>query len=369
MKKIHIVLIIVFALLFISGASLAVYWPQLFPPKKVDSKPEVKNTPEIAIPEIQTAAPEAFCPLDDESTTAQNSLRRPLAVMIENHPDARPQTGLTKACIVYETVAEGGITRYMAIFLHNDVDNIGPVRSARSYYADLAKQYDAIYAHCGGPTTIYNVIRKLGLADLDQFANDNAYWRIKTRYAPHNLYTSTNKLYKAAADHKYKASSSLPKLNFKDDSSMDMRPAGASIDINFSHPEFAVHYEYDRQINQYNRFIAGKPDIDAGNNQQVSPKNIIMQYVSISKIAGDIKGRMQANLMGSGKAIIFQDGIVSQGTWQRSSVSSLTHYFDANGNEVKLNRGQTWIELVDPYDMKFTYQTAPTGATPTPSGN
>ncbi|MCL6471239.1 MAG: DUF3048 domain-containing protein [Firmicutes bacterium] len=367
MKKKYFIIIIIFTMLSISGAAVALYWPKLSPPKKVKVSPKKKETPNITVPEVKL--PEAYCPLDDESTTAQNSMRRPLAVMIENHPDARPQSGLTKACIVYETVAEGGITRFLAIYVHNDVRNIGPVRSARSYFVDLAKQYNAIYAHCGGPTTIHNIIRRLGVADLDEFANSKAYWRVKTRHAPHNLYTSTDRLIAGAQARKYDTNLNTARLSFKEDVTIDLRPAGASIDIDFSKAESKVRYVYDRQTNQYNRLMAGQPHVDADTNQQIAPKNVIVQYVSISKIANDIKGRMQVDLVGSGKAVVFQDGAVIQAIWQRPTVGSITRYYDLSGSEIKLNRGQTWIELVDPYDMKVNYQIVPMGATAAPTGN
>ncbi|HZD59594.1 MAG TPA: DUF3048 domain-containing protein [Anaerolineae bacterium] len=349
MKK-TLIIALKLSLLMLISATAVIYWP-LVPSPNIYELAETTTTTIPVPPE-----PKFRCPLDGEATTEQNSLRRPLAIMIENHVDARPQSSLTKACIVYETVAEGGITRFMAIFLHNDADTVGPVRSAREYYVNLAQQYNALYAHCGGPATIYSYMRRLGVATLDEFANGDAYWRIRGRRAPHNLYTSTENLWKKAVKRKYDTEVFYQKPSFKDDEPLAVRPDTATVDINFSRPAFRVHYEYDRKTNSYKRFMARKPHIDSVSNQQIAPKNIVIQYVSIAHIANDPKGRMKADLIGTGQGIVFQDGVAIQATWQRPSLTDLTRFYDINGNEIEFNRGQTWIELVDPAKMQVNYQ-------------
>jgi hypothetical protein len=276
--------------------------------------------------------------------------------MIENYPDARPQSGLTKACTVYETVAEGGITRFMAIFVHNDVPKIGPVRSAREYFVDLAKQYDALYSHCGGPAYIYDIIKSYGVADLDEYLNKDSYWRVSGRKKPHNLYTSTDKLRKRANQLDYSNDVFYQKPNFKDEAPLDTRPLSASININFSRPEYKVHYIFDRVNNVYKRFMGGKPHIDAETKKQLTVKNVVVQYAPISSIANDPKGRMQVSLIGTGKAIVFRDGRAIECQWIRQSLDMLTKFYDSNNEEVKFNRGQTWIELADDKNMPVTYQ-------------
>ncbi len=356
MKRIHYIIITIISLLFMTGAAVAVFWPNIFPQREAtESNAPAVSTTSTTIAEATATAPAFTCPLDGETTGEQQSLRRPFAVMIENHPDARPQSGLSKACIVYETVAEGGITRFMAVFLHNDAGTIGPVRSAREYFADLAKQYDAVYAHCGGPATIYGVIKNLGLADLDQYFNGDYFWRIKTRHAPHNLYTSTDFLRKGAQAHNYNQQVFFQKLNFKDDEPVEMRPATETVVIDFSKPAFVVRYDYDRQTNTYKRSMAGKPHIDPDDNRQISPKNVVVQYAPISNIANDPKGRMRVSLIGAGQGIVFQDGKMAPVTWKRETTTDITRYFDAAGVEIKLNRGQTWFELVDLTKMKVRF--------------
>lgn len=354
MKRTHVIILIASLLLLVSTAAIVAYLPLLISHKKSEPKPVAVETTTTTIPE--PPKPQFRCPLDGEVTTEQKSQERPLAVMIENHVGARPQSGLAKACTVYETVAEGGITRFMAVFLHNDADIIGPVRSAREYFVDLSKQYDAIYSHCGGPATIYNVIKNLGVANLDEFSNSDAYWRTRDRRAPHNLYTSTAKLRKKASEREFSDEAFFQRPNFKDDDPLELRPTNASIDLNFSRPAFSVHYEYDRATNRYNRFMAGKPHVDAASNEQIMPKNVVVQYVPIANIANDPKGRLSVSLIGTGQAIVFQDGKAIQATWKRPALADLTRFYGTNDTEIKLNRGQTWIELIDSGKMQVSYE-------------
>lgn len=363
MKKIrYLFLALIFVALtaLFSGLAISVYWPQLVPME--ESRPgqgdiSVASTTDESITAAAIQASTYFrCPLDNETATIENSLRRPLAIMIENHPSARPQTGLSKACIVYETVAEGGVTRFMAVFVHNDSKVVGPVRSAREYYVDLARQYDALYAHCGGPATIYGILKNLDIAGLDEMANSDAYWRGRGRPKPHNLYSSTDKLRAKAKDRGYEDQVFYQKPNFKDDEPVESRPESSTIEIKFSRPTFAVRYEYDKKSNRYKRFMAKKPHIDAIDDQQIAPKNVVIQYNPIASVANDPKGRMQVNLIGMGNAIVFQDGKVIPATWQRPMVSDLTRFFDAAGAEIKFNTGQTWIEIVDPVSMSVDYR-------------
>lgn len=355
MKKNHFIILTVVSLILIISTVVAIYLLQVQSPE--ESSNVVEDKTDVVAEEAKPKPVELkfSCPLDGAATSEEQITKRPLAIMIENHMDARPQSGLEKACIVYETVAEGGITRFMAIFLHGEVEMIGPVRSAREYFVDLAKQYDAVYAHCGGPFTIYDVIKNLRVANLDEFTNSDAYWRIRSRKAPHNLYTSTSNLRSKAEKRGYDNEVFFQRPNFKDDEPIENRPSSFSIDINFSKPAFAVRYEYDRQTNRYGRIMGGQPHIDNLYERQIAPKNIVVQFTPISSIANDPKGRLRVSLIGSGQAIVFQDGKAIQATWQRPTLTDLTRLYNSTGNEIKLNRGQTWIELVDPDKMQVKY--------------
>jgi len=156
-----------------------------------------------------------LCPLSGEMVPEGTTDRRPLAVMIENAPAARPQSGLDRADVVYEILAEGAITRFLAIYLHGDTSEVGPVRSARPYYIERMLEYDAMYAYCGGSEAAKEMVRSERVAALDEFGiGRQAYWRTKDRKAPHNLYGDTNKLRQVGAKKGYEKIVRLPVFDF-----------------------------------------------------------------------------------------------------------------------------------------------------------
>jgi len=303
----------------------------------------VENKEEL-VEEIKP--PEYFCPVCGEKTTEEDSKLRPLAIIIENHPAARPQSGLEDACIVYETLAEGGITRFLAIYTHKDCKNIGPVRSVREYFASIAKGYDAILAHCGGSPTGYSTVKELHVAALDEFANSGAYWRAKNRNRPHNLYTSTENLRKRAAQKKFDSEANFESFKFKDDISIQERPDETYVEIDFSSPKFKAKYEYDKGKNSYVRFMGGLPHKDSNSGEQLQVKNILVQITSIQIV--DKIGRVKIGTVGNGTAYAFLDGKATKGKWVRENSTSTIKFYDEFGKEIKLNRGQTWIEIIPP---------------------
>jgi len=282
--------------------------------------------------------------------------RRPIAVMVENHPDARPQSGLTDADLVYETLAEGGITRFMAVYQTQKSPNIGPVRSARVYFADFANELGAVYAHVGGNSDALANIRANvynNISDADQFFNDPYFHRIKSRFAPHNVYTSTDKLKALMAAHKYDDQATFRSWLFKDDAAAATSSA-STINIDFSQPSFAVAWHYNRTDNSYKRFLAGKPHKDLDIGKQITAKNIIVQFVNISPSQTDTILSINMDLVAGGKAKIFLDGKETDALWKKQT-DDRTRYYTLDGNEISFNRGATWIEIV-PVDRPVTWQ-------------
>lgn len=277
--------------------------------------------------------------------------RRPVAVMVENHPDSRPQSGLSKAEVVYEMVAEGGITRYMALF-QQDADSIGPVRSARDYYAELADSWGALYVHVGGSPEVLELLKQgtyKHITDVNEFYQADYFERIKTRLAPHNTYTSTSKLleYQSLAP-KDAAPDAVHPFTFAESATAATEPA-STITINFSLPSYKALFTYDSATKKYLRTIAGKSDIDALTKEQLAPKTIIVQLTDIAPIPGDDKFRVNIRTTGTGKAHVFQNGSVTTGTWKREA-GKPAQYLDASGNAIALNLGQIWIALVSKND-------------------
>lgn len=308
-------------------------------------------------PAIKTTPPKETrveAPLTGELVDPAVAEKRVLAVVIENHPDARPQSGYNEADIVYETLAEGGITRTLALFQSKDGKEIGPVRSARDYFIEWLSGFNGIFAHVGGSSTALATIASAKIPDLNQFANGSYYWRSNDRYAPHNVYTTSEKLYSAAKARGYEVVGAPKAFLFKKDALEADRPATQAVTVDFSGPLFQVTYKYDPKTNTYGRSVAGVAAKDKNTGIQIAPKNVIVEYTSISpyvNAAGEQAVRIATT---SGSGVLFQDGKSTPINWNKASRSTRTVYTDTTGKEIQLNRGQTWIETV-PQDMKATY--------------
>jgi len=294
-------------------------------------------------------------PFDTESslngvlTTKEIAMRRPIAVVIENHPDSRPQSGLDKTGLVYEAVTEGGITRFLAFFVENDLQEIGPVRSARTYTVKFADEYNAFYAHVGGNGDALALIKELtSFYDLDEFGLGKFFWRDKKRYAPHNAYSSTDKLREAAKSKKWDINADYDKWLFKDEPKVEERGDGKKITIDFSSASYKVDYYYDKDNNVYKRNLAGKEHVDKNSKQQIKAKTVIIQYAQSWLKPGETPKEGQSTEIkndGTGKAVIFMDGKKITSTWKKTSRKTRTKFFDENGDEIKFDRGPIWIEM------------------------
>ena len=268
------------------------------------------------------------------------NLRPVTGVMIENSLDARPQAGLGQAGVVYEAIAEGGITRFLALFQDTAPENIGPIRSARPYYVQWAMGFDAGYAHVGGsPEAIAN-IRDWGVKDLDQFYNSGAYHRTSDRAAPHNVYSSSTALSQLEAAKGYTSSTFTGFIRNAKAKPIKL-PTAKSIDMAISSASYNVHYDYNVKTNSYDRSEGSAPHIDANTNTQISPKVAIAMVTSYG-IQSDGK-HSEYGVIGSGQAFVFQNGEVIVGTWTKADNKSQTTFTDAAGAVLKLNAGQTWI--------------------------
>lgn len=292
--------------------------------------------------------------LDGTQTTEDLASRHPLGVMIENHPDARPQSGLSSASIIYEAIAEGGITRFLAIFGPHDATKVGPIRSARTYYADWCNEYDCYYAHVGGShEALYEKIPTDKIKDIDQFANGKYYHReSKANIATeHTVYSSTDTLYELVGTKKWSGPvrEDYAIYSFVDDPTTRNTPTVTDIKIDFSSPQYLVEYKYDIASNSYLRSLAGAPHLDASNSKQLSAKNILVQYISRTAVNSDVYKTVYAMpTVGSGKATIYQNGTKIDGTWKKTDKYSRTQFLDASGKLISLYRGTTWVEIVNP---------------------
>lgn len=271
--------------------------------------------------------------------------KRPITgIMIENSPDARPQSGIKDAGVVFEAIAEGGITRFLTLFQEAQPDYIGPVRSARPYYLDWALGFDASLAHAGGSPTALALIKSIPVKDLDEFANAGAYERVSNRYAPHNLYTSSAKLSDLEKAKGFTSVNFTP-LKRKPKEQPSAAPSARVIDISISGPLYNTHYDYDKPTNSYLRSEAGQPHKDERSKAQISPKVVVAMVMSRG-IASDGQ-HTNYGTIGSGNAFVFEDGNVQTGKWKKADQKSQITLTDNNGKEILLNAGQTWFTVVD----------------------
>jgi hypothetical protein len=304
--------------------------------------------------------PKPTSPLTGLEASLEDTKRPVIGVMIENSTFARPQSGLNDAGIVYEAIAEYGITRFLTLFQEANPGNIGPVRSARPYFVDWAHSYDAGYAHVGGSPDALAKIKTDGVRDLDQFANSGAYHRISQREAPHNMYTSMQNLRDLAAAKGY-TSSTFTGWTRKKDAPAKTVTANA-IDIAISGPTYNVHYDYDAASNTYLRTMGGAPHNDADSGTRLAPKVVIGLITPYSLMADGYHSSYGTT--GSGAVKIFQDGTVTEGTWKREG-NETYKFTDANGKPIALDAGQTWVTAVgDPAAVTYS---APAPPAPTPA--
>jgi len=269
--------------------------------------------------------------------------RQVTAVMIENSVEARPQSGLRGAGVVFEAIAEGGITRFVALYQDTSSKYIGPVRSVRPYYLDFIKPFDAAIAHVGGSPQALNQIRSQGIKDLDQFSNSDAFRRITSRYAPHNVYTSTTSLDKAEAQRGYKKSNYTGFEHQKKEGKADKITA-RTINLAISGQLFDVSYTYNPKTNDYSRKVGGVAHKDERTGKTITPKVVIALSMRHSYSGGySVYGTT-----GKGSMVVFQNGTAIKGTWSKKSRNSQFEFKDRNNQPIKLNPGQAWITIVQP---------------------
>lgn len=294
----------------------------------------------IPIKKKVVAAPAFYSPLTGNATDEASTKRHITAIMIENSPDARPQSGLKDAGVIFEAVAEGGITRFIALYQEGRPGLIGPVRSVRPYYVEWAAGFDPAVAHIGGSARALQMIRSGNYGvDMDQFFNAGSYWRAADRYAPHNVYTNFDRM-DALASAKGKTASTFTfaeRVNEK----ASKTPNASHINIGVSSGAFNVDYDYDAASNSYIRKQGGQPHADREGGQ-LQPKVVIALRVSMS-LAFEDGNREQITTTGTGQGYIFQNGTVQEVTWSKADAKSPLVFTGADGKPVSLVRGQTWI--------------------------
>lgn len=281
--------------------------------------------------EPETPPRPTYGQLTGKTVEAEVAKRPVLGVMIENHPDARPQTGLDAASIVFEAVAEGGITRYLALYQEDMPKEVGSVRSVRAYYLDWAMGFDASLAHVGGSADALALVDSRDAKSLNQFKFSEPYQRASRLEAPHNMFANLAGL-QDLQDELGHETAKFDEIPRSADSPSE-KPTAPKVSIDFSTPEYAVEFRYRPESNDYVRYLAGSPDVDNATKRPITVKNIIILKMK----------RPVASAIGEGEALVFKDGKVTTASWKQASHKERVKITDDQNNEVPLNRGDSWF--------------------------
>jgi hypothetical protein len=321
--------------------------------------------PHKAVSRVGKAAAMVPGPLNGEPTPRADAARRPIAVTIDNYyPDARPQSGISDASVVFETMVEGGFTRLMAVYLEHDPPVVGPVRSTRIYFDDWAAAYHAILAHVGGNDDADAQLWQMRwVFNMDQGTEalgftDSYFWRTANRTAPDNMYTNIGKLRAYAASKgqnwRYKQAS----LPHKQPKPLAARGRAGTLAISYVDPNYPwvpplanyqVQYRFDPASDSYLRVVGGVPDVDAAGRQPIRAQNVVVMHTGAGTAdlaAGTTVDAVSIPVIGSGPAEYYRDGRVQHGTWRQRDALAPLRFFNRQGVLEKFDPGQTWVEVL-----------------------
>jgi hypothetical protein len=322
-------------------------------PTTAEATPTPTATP-VPTPTPTPAPVLVPAPLTGRLVTAAIARRHPIAVMVDDLGPARPQSGFSAASVVWQAPAEGGIPRYMMVFQEGTPGDVGPVRSARYYYIAWAAELRAVYAHAGGSPQALATLRAKGQGQLvfnaDEFRWALSFRRVPSRFPPHNLYTTGKQLRALVIATGAKDGPIPAPWTFAPDAPLAVRPVGGRIQVTYL--ANAIRYDYDRLTNTYLRSVTGeKKEIDASTKQRVAPKNVIVMQMHFGPLNdGSKKHRLEADVVGSGRAWISTNGITRQGTWKKPSLTAPTRFYDGSGKPVTLTVGQTFVQVMKTTD-------------------
>ena len=327
------------------------------------------------------------CPLNGKMYSKQHKewweKHRPLGVMIENHQESRPQSGLSFSDVIYEAVAEGGITRFLSVYYCDDAGLVGPVRSARTYFLDFISEYGdfPIYSHQGGANCNAETgsgcangakadaagqIKKYGwysYNDIDGlYIGLPVYKRDESRLpnvaTKHTVYSTTTKLWKEAKDRGLTEKDSdgnswdenFREYKFQNDIKESERPVSQKISIEFwsSQPNYNVTWSYDSATNAYLRTNANVKHLDNNTDEQLAAKNVVILYMQESNANDGYPGNLHLlyGTKGKGDAVVFQNGEEIEATWSKADRESRTILTDSSGKEISFTRGKIWFTIV-----------------------
>ena len=332
-----------------------------FPPvvtEEEEPEPEPEET-------VVTHEGEAKSLLTGEWLPEEETKNRPLAIMFGNTTDALPQYGIGEADVLYECLVEGGLTRLMGIFEnYKDAPKYGSVRSCRLYYAYLAKEYDAIYAHYGQASNAKSFLNSDAIDNLNGLEgtlDSTMYYRSSDRPAPHNVYTTPDGIAAGIEKKGYRttyADGYTGHFLFADSETPVVLSGKDAYAMQTTYPNSKTWFEYDAATGMYKRFHYKKEHVDGETGEQLAFTNVIFQFIPGRVI--DNKGRMEFDTVGSGKGIYFTGGKYVDITWKKDNLESPGLFYDTNGEQLVMNPGKTSICIIttDSADNIGIYESA-----------
>lgn len=376
MDKKIIKLIVIFCVTYLlTTAATYLFFSRATAQQVVSERPTTKNGGNTAFDDTLPKTEE--CPINGIKYSKKQKewweKHRPLTVMIENHEDSRPQSGLLSADVIYEAVAEGGITRFLAVYYCQDANPIGPVRSARTYFIDFASEYgeSPLYAHVGGanapgPADALSQLTDYewtGYNDLNQFSiGFPTFWRDYDRLGhttdtEHTMYSTTSKLWDFAKKSRGLSNidkkgdlwdEKFVKYSFRDGESSSAVSQTIHLEFWKSYKNYFVDWTYDPKTDSYKRNNGAVTHIDNNTKKQLTTRNIVVLFMQESNAFDGYENN--AHLLyktkGTGKARLFMNGKDIQATWRKDSRTARTLLFESNGTPIQFSRGTIWFEIL-----------------------
>jgi len=292
------------------------------------------------------------CPLTGiEMADPSMAMRRPLDIKVDNYPGSRPPSGLHKADVVFEHFAEGAITRFSAIFLCQDQEHVGPVRSARLIDVEhLADMFDAVLVHYGAANQVLPMIRAASFPDMDGYFGADGFFNASGRVSPFNKYCDTNALWEAVEEQGWQRPADRPAFLFSD--SVDWGHHADEIRVEYARQNWA-RWEFDADGGFYRRYAADELHIEETTGEALTAVNVVVlqaEHIKTDIDEGYGSFSVRIDLLGQGPAMVFRDGLFAEGTWVRQSQMELIRILDRSGDDIPFKPGNVWVQVVPNLD-------------------